>query len=324
MSALEAAAPVTCFTAPGVTFTDRQSLHEHYKSDWHRYNLKRKVAGLPPLPKAQFEARKEAALAAKQEKEAREAEHKQDHVKKDKKLATAERNALRRKPGDESVEATLKATTPTPGATSGAAAEEGEGAASGEEEEEEEFEVDLRKSIFTGKVVAEDLHGALEHMARNHGLFLPDIEFLENLEELMTYLHQKVGVGHCCLYCEKLHRTAQSCRQHMVDASHCKVRYDEQEDMDELSDFYDFSKSEGGAAPMGEGDDVEDEEAFEAEVAAEAAPHRSCLFGVCVSSFSCATSVTSPCSTPFVSPRYPFSSRRASRRSRCFPLGNCW
>ncbi len=44
---------VTCFTAPGLTFTDRASLHEHYHSEWHRYNLKRKVAGLPPLMKEQ-------------------------------------------------------------------------------------------------------------------------------------------------------------------------------------------------------------------------------------------------------------------------------
>ena len=39
--------PLTCHTAPGVSFTTMEELKEHYKSDWHRYNLKRKVAGLP-------------------------------------------------------------------------------------------------------------------------------------------------------------------------------------------------------------------------------------------------------------------------------------
>ena len=39
--------PLTCHTAPGVAFTSMDALKEHYKSDWHRYNLKRKVAGLP-------------------------------------------------------------------------------------------------------------------------------------------------------------------------------------------------------------------------------------------------------------------------------------
>ena len=30
---------------------------EHYKSDWHRYNLKRKVADLPPVTAENFQER---------------------------------------------------------------------------------------------------------------------------------------------------------------------------------------------------------------------------------------------------------------------------
>ena len=30
-------------TAPGVNFADRNELHAHYKTDWRKYNLKRKV-----------------------------------------------------------------------------------------------------------------------------------------------------------------------------------------------------------------------------------------------------------------------------------------
>jgi len=37
---------VYCSTS-GTVFTDKDSLAEHYKSDLHRYNLKRKVAGEP-------------------------------------------------------------------------------------------------------------------------------------------------------------------------------------------------------------------------------------------------------------------------------------
>lgn len=46
-----------CSTS-GTYFTDKESLSEHYKSDFHRYNLKRKVAGLAPVTKDWFEARK--------------------------------------------------------------------------------------------------------------------------------------------------------------------------------------------------------------------------------------------------------------------------
>lgn len=46
-------------TTSGTYFSDKDSLAEHYKSDFHKYNLKRKVAGLPPVTKEWFDSRKE-------------------------------------------------------------------------------------------------------------------------------------------------------------------------------------------------------------------------------------------------------------------------
>ncbi|GLI68657.1 hypothetical protein VaNZ11_013133 [Volvox africanus] len=60
MAAMDTARSQTGFycSTSGTYFADLQSLSEHYKSDFHRYNLKRKVAGLPPVTKEWFEARK--------------------------------------------------------------------------------------------------------------------------------------------------------------------------------------------------------------------------------------------------------------------------
>ena len=77
-------AGLTSTTAPGKTFSSRAELAEHYKSDWHKYNLKRREAGLPLLKEADFQARWEAALALKREKEAK-AESGKDHIKNSKK-----------------------------------------------------------------------------------------------------------------------------------------------------------------------------------------------------------------------------------------------
>lgn len=46
-----------CSTS-GTFFADKDSLTEHYRSDFHKYNLKRKLAGLPPVTKDWFEARR--------------------------------------------------------------------------------------------------------------------------------------------------------------------------------------------------------------------------------------------------------------------------
>jgi pre-60S factor REI1 len=252
---------VTCFTAPEVTFNDRESLQDHYKSDWHRYNLKRKVAGLPPLPKDQFEARKAAALAAKNDQETKASSHKLDHVKEKKKEKVAVRVAGKKQRAKEMAEKEkLKPPKPptllqeymknneTNHDENKMNDNDDENSKSEEEEEEEDFEVDLCRSIFDSNL-AEDVDESLSYMAKKYGFFIPDVEYVSDLNGLVEYLHEKVGLGHTCLYCNKVYRSANSCRQHMVDSSHCKIRYDEQEDMDEISDFYDFSAANASILP---------------------------------------------------------------------------
>ena len=72
---------LTSTTAPGKVFTSRAELAEHYKSDWHKYNLKRREAGLPLLQYSEFQARWEAALALRNEKQKAASIGKKDHLK---------------------------------------------------------------------------------------------------------------------------------------------------------------------------------------------------------------------------------------------------
>jgi len=37
-----------------VTFDDNEAQRAHYKQDWHKYNLKRKIAGLPTITEHEF------------------------------------------------------------------------------------------------------------------------------------------------------------------------------------------------------------------------------------------------------------------------------
>merc|ERR1711911_479684 len=49
-----------------VQFDNIEDYRAHFQSEWHCYNLKRKVAGLPPVTKIDFEERK--ALAEQKQK----------------------------------------------------------------------------------------------------------------------------------------------------------------------------------------------------------------------------------------------------------------
>ena len=49
-----------------------------------------------------------------------------------------------------------------------------------------------------------------------------------------------------CLFCDKAFPSGDAAIAHMVDKSHCKIRWDSEEDIDEYEDFYDFSKAVDG------------------------------------------------------------------------------
>ena len=87
----------SCLTAPGVEFATKAEFTAHYKSEWHRYNLKRKTAQLPMLSEADFEARRAAAQAsAPKAKE-------DGHVKPEKRDARKHRQEKMKKGGFRAV-----------------------------------------------------------------------------------------------------------------------------------------------------------------------------------------------------------------------------
>ena len=59
----------------------------------------------------------------------------------------------------------------------------------------------------------------LAHMAVAHSFFIPDLEYLVDLEGLITYLGEKISVGNVCIYCNGKGRALHSLeavRKHMV------------------------------------------------------------------------------------------------------------
>ncbi|KAJ2786501.1 pre-60S factor rei1 [Coemansia interrupta] len=86
----------------------------------------------------------------------------------------------------------------------------------------------------------------MSHMSHAHSLFIPDLEYLVDLRGLIKYLADKLSVANVCLYCNGRGRALQSLdavRKHMLDKGHCKIAYETEIDVLEISDFYDFSST---------------------------------------------------------------------------------
>ncbi|OQR91227.1 hypothetical protein THRCLA_22482 [Thraustotheca clavata] len=239
---------LTC-TACREEFASYEDQKEHFKLDWHRYNLKRKVVGLPPVTLAQFHARKAdgaAAMAAVQKEVPADVSYKCHNCSKsftnvkalENHKATKKHIAAVKKAGAENI--TSKKLE---------AKEEEETTTEEDAEEDPDAYISLAlEDCMFCSHSSDNLENNLIHMQKIHGFFVPDLEYLTDLEGLIKYLIEKVKLGHYCLYCNtkgKVFRTYQDAQKHMIDRSHCKLIYEEDNDLYEYEEFYDFSTSYG-------------------------------------------------------------------------------
>mmetsp|Transcript_29032 Transcript_29032/g.47954 ORF Transcript_29032/g.47954 Transcript_29032/m.47954 type:complete len:475 (-) Transcript_29032:35-1459(-) len=247
---------LTSTTAPGTIFNSRAELAEHYKSDWHKYNLKRREAGLVLLQKADFQARLEAAKAMREEREGRSERTGKDHLKsgnkrKEKKnkggvgeklgggaKAVSQASAYDQIKKNNAISSDEKKDE----SMEDAAAAPGDVTPEVVAVEEEPPVIEPRQCLFD-KHFSPTLTANLERMHRKYGFFVPDQEYLVDAEGLLGYCHEKVKLGHTCLYCQRIFTTWHGCQKHMISTEHTKLRYERGVDLEEYDPFFDFSEA---------------------------------------------------------------------------------
>ncbi|KAM5157092.1 cytoplasmic 60S subunit biogenesis factor ZNF622 [Mantella aurantiaca] len=353
----------TCISCR-VAFADPDIQRAHYKTDWHRYNLKRKVADMPPVTAENFQERVLAQRAVVEEQSKETATYctvcskrfstfnayenhlkSKKHLDLEKKAAQAvtkkvemmnEKNlekglevenvdkdamnaviqqAIKAQPSmspkkQVSLDSAMTSVPDKQGAVQvktrpekpprlqwyeqqarKLATKEDENDSVEEEEEdwedmesedgdgdsaEEEMEDDVADEGSSAAAAdstpslgaipvteclfcshhSRSLLKNVAHMTKVHSFFIPDIEYLQDLQGLISYLGEKVGVGKICLWCNergKSFYTTESVQAHMIDKSHCRLLTDGDAAL-EFADFYDFRST---YPDNKEGDDVE-------------------------------------------------------------------
>mmetsp|Transcript_19870 Transcript_19870/g.58652 ORF Transcript_19870/g.58652 Transcript_19870/m.58652 type:complete len:401 (+) Transcript_19870:56-1258(+) len=232
MDASGGGAALTAYTAPGVVFKSDDELKAHYRTEWHRHNLKRKVANLKPLTLEAFEARQAAATAAA------------DAGASGK--GAARRSARARAP---------VASSGGSGAVATAGDEDGrrphpaskaayyQRAAEMTDEELVAERVAAAPELTPGHDlfsphVSESLEANLAHMAKAHGFVIPYAEYVSDLPGLIRYLQEKVYVGCTALVEGKQFHSWQAVQHHMVDKG--TTRFELEHNEDEFAPFYDL------------------------------------------------------------------------------------
>lgn len=278
----------TCITCR-VSFADSDIQRRHYKTDWHRYNLKRKVAEMPPVTaevfqqkvlaqKAEVEAQQQSKtkslhcqlcnktfssenafsnhLSSKKHKDVEA--NKANKAKKQESLITESQfsNNFKRKDSEE--------TDPENTESENAESLSHNGDDDDDEDDDiEEDTLEVTDCLFCPHHSV-SLEENLKHMTRSHSFFIPDLEYVVDLKGLVTYLCEKVGMGNMCLYCNdkgKSFFSLEAVQSHMVDKGHTKMNY-EGDAVLEYADFYDFSSSYPDYNPdkENEGDEIQGRE----------------------------------------------------------------
>ncbi|KAI9835867.1 MAG: hypothetical protein M1819_001765 [Sarea resinae] len=284
--------PFTCNSCQ-VAFRSSELQRAHMHSDWHRYNLKRRVASLPPLASEVFaekvlnaQATSSAAAAKASFEKSCAACQKtyfsenafQNHLGSQKhkiRVASLRKGGVAR--GDDETASVMSSTfslgepIETASQVSADATTDdeisevakavgetsiGDGESttkphngtvqSGSEslsrtatKESPSQPIPLNKCLFCN-YDSPSLDLNVSHMFKIHGMFIPEKPYLSDLSGLIGYLYEKIAEFHECLFCHKLKGTAAGIQTHMRDKGHCMIAFDDEEDMIEVGQFYDF------------------------------------------------------------------------------------
>ena len=267
------------------------------RSDWHRYNLKRKVAELPPVSSEDYNEKVLATQAINTAAAAQAAFAKvcticqktyysenayQNHLSsRTHKLKEVTSRTASLQPTSSVTDLTADSEFRDP-----AAEAEFEKVVAGmkdtsiqevpaitrrpsapgpDDELRQEHPISPEKPHFSAIPISRclfcnydspSLKLSVMHMAKIHGLFIPEQEFLVDLEGLIGYMQAKIHQNFECLYCHKLRGNAAGIQTHMRDKSHCKIAFETEAEMVEVGQFYDFSStySDAGESDTGMND----------------------------------------------------------------------
>ncbi|KPV76066.1 uncharacterized protein RHOBADRAFT_35853 [Rhodotorula graminis WP1] len=282
--------PYTCLSCQ-LAFPDAHSQRNHYQQELHRYNARRRVAGLAPLTQELFDDKvKERSTQLPGGANNSDKDH--DHAKKlackacNKTFASqathdAHVKTKKHQDADASMASPVPSTStaPPPAPAPAPVADEATFESSGDAALDRLVAKRLQyappiapSSCLFCPHSSDSVQANVGHMRAAHSFVLPEEEYLVDVEGLLRRLGEEVGTWNVCVCCGKgyggnidlnkesdlaqdeLKRRAskgiEAVRAHMQSKSHCRLRYDTEEEQLNIADFYDFR-------PRGEGDDVE-------------------------------------------------------------------
>lgn len=242
-SSNSAAALIRCLSCRLNIYTTEVK-DEHYKSSWHRYNVKRRAVGLLAMPKPDFDLKMMRLKEDSQENKI-EVVFKCELCSKVFKSEGQMRTHLVTKKHKLNAKRKLSSVGDSPNA---------------KKMKEEDFitkkvvrkklvtqslmiPIPLKSCLFCDKGDFDSIEETLEHMHQQHGFEIPFISKVTSLEGLLIMAGKIIGEGHACPSCWKSFMSKEACWMHMDALRHQTVDVNAREET--LFDkYYDWQQAE--------------------------------------------------------------------------------
>ncbi|KAI8617259.1 C2H2 type zinc-finger-domain-containing protein [Chytriomyces sp. MP71] len=252
----------SCATC-SVSFQTQGNQRIHFKSDWHKYNMKRSIADMDSVPLESFSALIEAS-----QEEPIDPSLLVHHCIPCNKKYNSE-NAYENHVASKKHQSVAKSfTPPTAPSSPNSPSSQEPPAYNTHEYWKYRFEAieneDTLHALIHEKMAhatplepnaclfcphaSASLDASLHHMRLAHSFMLPHADRVLDVPGLLAYLAEKISLGNLCLFCDALgpaFYSLQAVREHMRVKGHCKVAWEREEDRDELEEFYDWEEGFG-------------------------------------------------------------------------------
>lgn len=219
-----------------------EEMKEHYKSEFHRYNLNRVTMNLAPLSFEEYKKKKEFFTKKMEEKKKKEEAIKQQS--QNLYCETCQKKFNNCKKYNEHLNSKIHIKNKKEEQQRKASEENEIKTSSAENNKSKEPEKttldDITICLFCNKK-NEDLKSNMYHMVETHKLDIPFILYIKNYTELLNLLAKKLFKYHACLSCDtQKFESIRSLQNHMLDKGHTVIS---NRDLDEfLYKYYDLKK----------------------------------------------------------------------------------
>lgn len=112
-----------------------------------------------------------------------------------------------------------------------------------EEEEDDDEPLELNDCFYCGTKF-ENINNNLNHMTINHGLYIPEIKYLEDKDGLIRLLSDTVVLDKECIKCGFHSNKLLGIRQHIIAKGHACIPYETKEERLLFKRFYNFGIKE--------------------------------------------------------------------------------